>query len=477
VRLRALWNTGVPGGENGYAFDWGVVEQLARAVPGSVELDWEEIEDDAPILDALRQITPAAEFDGLDDDRLTLQEWFAAARPKRCRTDLETWLQLLEQLQAPANIRANLYERGDPLIRYRLDQPGAGSCEVALPGRRAVYQREPVDRAKFPLEPLICEPLPGTTRPLAKREAAALVRLSLLALCARNLQIYPLIYPNVRDVRLVPCARGLEVALIGTRPPHRAQLECLYYFGVFKNGVPVAYGPAGVFAGACEMGINLFPEFRGAEIRLIYAQVMRVLRHVLGVRYYFLAPYGMGVDNPDAIASGAFWFYRKMGFLAENPKIEELARQEEQRMRDYPGYRSDRRMLHRLKHTRAYFDLSGGECAPFDFAMLSRLQTARIAQRFGGDRAKAAGKSGDALATTLGAKGRNRWPEAERRAFDELAVAVSLIPGLKAWSRPEKTAAVLALRAKGAASEAGACKRWARHPKLVSGLRAVVGAG
>jgi hypothetical protein len=475
LRRRALWNSGLPGAENGYSFDWGVVEQLVRAVPGSVELDWDAMEDHDAILDSLRQLAPVAESDGLDDDRISLQEWFAAARPRGCRTDLETWLGLVAQCDAAPNIAANLYERGDPLIHYRLDQPGTGSCELELDagGAKAVYQREPVDRSKFPLEPLIREPLTEGLRPLPKRRAEQLIRLSMLALCARNLQIYPLIYPNPQDVRLVPCARGLQVVLIGTRPPFRAQLECLYYFGVFKNGVPVAYGPAGVFGGACEMGINLFPEFRGAEIRLIYAQVMRVLRHVLGAEYYFLQPYGMGVDNPDAIASGAFWFYRKMGFKAENPDIEALAQEEEQRMREYPGYRSDRRMLHRLKHTRAYFDLSNGQCAPFDFGLLSRIQTAHIASRFRGDRAAAMAKSGDAVAKTLRAGGRAKWPAGERAAFDALALPVSLIPGLAEWSAAEKRAAVAAMRAKGAASEATAAKRWAKHRALVAGLRAV----
>lgn len=475
-RLRALWNTGLPGATNGYSFDWGVVEQLARAVPGSVELDWDEMEqDDGAILDALRLLTPTGEGDGLDDPRLTLREWFADVRPPSCRTDLETWLQLLAQSPAPPAQVANLYERGDPYIRYHLDQPGTGRCEIEHRAGRVRYQTEPVDRAKFPLEPLIREPLrdPGV---LGRTTAAAVVRTALLALCARNLQIYPLIYANQRDVRLVPGPKGLSVALIGTRPPFRAQLECLYFFLVLKNGVPIAYGPAGVFGGACEMGINLFPEYRGAEIRGIYAHVMRVLRHVLGAEYYFLQPYGMGVGNPDAIASGAFWFYRKLGFRAENSQIEALARDEERRMREQPGYRSDRRMLHRLKHTRAYYDLSGGRCAPFDFAMLGRLQSARVASRYRGDRAKAATMSGREVAKALGATDRRRWPEAEQVAFDACATAVALIPGLRDWPRAQKTAAVLAMRAKGAASEARAAKRWGGHPALVPALRAVVDA-
>ena len=64
------------------------------------------------------------------------------------------------------------------------------------------------------------------------------------------------------DVCLVDCGRGLQVLLAGVLPPRRAPLEALFFFLILKNGVPIAYGPASSFLGCCEMGINLFPEFR-----------------------------------------------------------------------------------------------------------------------------------------------------------------------------------------------------------------------
>ena len=215
------------------------------------------------------------------------------------------------------------------------------------------------------------------------------IDLALQTLCARSLEIYPLIYANPADVVLADCGRGMQVALVGVVPEWRSALESLHFFLILKNGVPVAYGPAAAFLGCCEMGINLFPEFRGGEIRYIYAQFMRVLHHRLGVDYFFLTRYGMGEGNPEAIRTGAFWFYRKLGFQPTNPDVEALARAEESRMRARPGYRSDRRTLHRLSHTEAYLDLSAGKCRPFDFGRFGLALGRHIAEKFDGDRALA----------------------------------------------------------------------------------------
>ena len=55
----------------------------------------------------------------------------------------------------------------------------------------------------------------------------------------------------------------------------------------------------------------------------------QVLFHLASVRYFVLTPYGMGEDNDEALQSGAFWFYRKLGFRAANPEVEALAVREE----------------------------------------------------------------------------------------------------------------------------------------------------
>jgi hypothetical protein len=236
----------------------------------------------------------------------------------------------------------------------------------------------------------------------------------------------------------------------------------------------MAYGPAAPLFGACELGINLFPQFRGGEIRYVYAQFMRVLHQVLGVELFYLTRYGMGEDNPDAIASGAFWFYRKLGFAAVNPAVEKLARQEEARMRANPRHRSDRRMLHRLSHTEAVLDLSNGRRKPFEFGELGLRVSRAIAEEHSGDRPRAVREWGKSARRDLGIRDFSRWSAAEQRALDAFAPILGLLSNLKSWSPRDKARLAKIIRDKAAQSEVTATRGLARHARLERELRALV---
>ena len=439
-----------------YAYSYGNVRRLVRRQPDAIEIDWQALDDEAPLIATLDLVISPGEALGLEDPRVSLRDWFARCRPGWMRGDLEFVVAALEQSGLSARVQTNLYDRLDLPLVYR--SPDALAIE--WPGTRTHYQRHEIDRRSFPLAPAIRRPIAPP-----RRVAPELIDVATLALCARNLEIYPLVNADPRDVRRADCGGGLSIAFVGVSPEFRSPLETLWFFLVLKNGVPIAYGPSGVFLGCCEMGINLFPEFRGGEIRRIYAGLMRVLHHWLGVENFFLTRYGMGEDNPDAIESGAFWFYRKLGFRATNHAVEALAREEETRMAARPGYRSDRRMLHRLSHTEASFDLSDGRCRPFDFGALGMEQGGLIAERFGGDRRAADDRCAARAARLLGLP-------AAGRALRALAPMLALIPDLARWSPAERAALARLVRAKDAMSEARAARLSKTHARLERSLRA-----
>jgi hypothetical protein len=254
-------------------------------------------------------------------------------------------------------------------------------------------------------------------------------------------------------------------------PPRRSPLESLYFFLLIKNGIPVAYGPAAILLGCCEMGINLFSEFRGGEIRVIYAEFMRALHHILGVNYYFLTAYGMGEDNEEALRSGAFWFYRKLGFKAANQAVETLARAEEKLMRADPAHRSDRRTLRRLSHTSAFMDLSAGQCRPLDLGLLGIAQSRFMTHRFAGDRRKGLRHCLRSLRRDLEIASPGNWSTDERDALERLAPILAMLPDLATWNRRDKKQVVAFIRAKGATSERRAASLLQGHGKLGSALR------
>jgi hypothetical protein len=471
-RHGALLNTGVPGSCNAYPYSYMVLQRLVELYPGCADIDWEEFGDESLLIEGLDLAVGRAESRGLEDEYVTLEQWLEDARPNSRRTDLEVGLELFRRSSMTPAQQVHVYEICDVPVLYRLDVPGSGRCEVRLETNSIAYQRKSFDRERFPLKPRIARPLKRFRR-LSANAGRRMLDNALRALCSRNLEIHALIYANPDDVTVAECGRGLQVVLAGMLPEWRSTLESDLFFLIAKNGVPIAYGPASIFQGCCEMGINLFPEFRGGEIRYIYAQFMRTLYNLAAVRYFFLVSYGMGEGNPQALKSGAFWFYRKMGFKATNPEVEALAQAEEEIMREKKGYRSPMRTLRRLSHTEAYLDLSRGRCRPLDFESVSHAATRYITRRFGGDRARAGRNCTRRLARILSVEDYGEWAPQERHWMSELSPILCMIPDLESWSVRDRRSIAVLIRAKGVRHELDYARRAAKHTRLAEALHRI----
>ncbi|MFQ5505699.1 MAG: hypothetical protein ACE5F1_13015, partial [Planctomycetota bacterium] len=317
----SLANTGLPGSTNSHEYSFPVLERMTAILPGSLEIDWEELEETAMLQLASALLVSPGEWQGLDDISLSMPDWVRRSRGKRHATDLEYLLSLFQGSELGLDARAFVFDSCELPVRYELAREGTGTTEILGPRRHVHYQKAEISRERLPLAREIRRPF-RRIHTQSPGSGQALIDLALRALCARKLEIRILMYASAEDVTLLDCGRGMQVAFIGVIPEYRDVLECSYCFLILKNGVPIAYGPSSVCFGCCEMGINLFPEFRGGEIRFIYPQFMRAIHHALGARYFFLTSYGMGEGNPEAIRSGAFWFYRKLGFRATNLDVE-----------------------------------------------------------------------------------------------------------------------------------------------------------
>lgn len=445
-----LANTGLPGTRNEYSYSYAVLQRMVRLAPGCFDLDWDAVEDEAPLLNALALAVSSGEQQGLEDIDLATRDWVTACK-RPGQTDLEFILELLERSGMAHEQQVLAFEHCQLPIVYDLGKAQSGSCELRRSGMPTSYQKNDVARETFPLPPVIRRPLKKINR-LSPQDGRALLDLSLRALCARNLEIYPLFYANPADVTVVDAGRGVEIALTGVQPERRNALESLFFFLILKNGVPVAYGPASVFLGACEMGMNLFPEFRGGEIRYIYAQFMRVLYHLAHARYFYLTAYGMGENNDEALKSGAFWFYRKLGFQPTNPAVQALALEEEAKMRDTPGYRSDLPTLRKLSHTMACLDLSGGKGRVWPFGKIGAALSRDIAREFDGDRAACAAEGMRWAKRVLNIDAK-KWTAEEAESLRRLAPILRKMPEIADWTAPKKRALAAALKHKGGRNE------------------------
>ena len=129
--------------------------------------------------------------------------------------------------------------------------------------------------------------------------------------------------------------------MIGALPERRLLLESVYGFLTLKNGVPVGYVLVSALFGSSEIAYNVFETFRGGESGRIYGKVLALTRHLFAPDVFTIFPYQLGgYGNSEALASGAWWFYQKLGFRPRAPHVVALMNEELARMKADPTHRS-----------------------------------------------------------------------------------------------------------------------------------------
>lgn len=465
-----LADTGLPETDVVDTFGYPLLRRLTRLHPGALEIDWASFEDSGPLQLAVSRLLLGAEAPGLDDVTLDWDDWFQAVRGADPRPELELLLELFARARlTPAECEWRFDGCGVP-VRWSLTRPGSARVELVRSTPRPAWRGHAPAPLRGALAPLVRRPL--SARRLAPAQGAAFVDFGAAALAVRQSEIRPLSAGNAHDVHLADCGGGLVVALIGVRRDYREPLESLYTSLLLMNGVPIAYGPASVAAGCCEMGLNLFEEFRGLETRRIYAGYMRAIHHVLGAQHFFLTPYGMGVGNPEALAAGSFWFYRRLGFRPTSLAVEELARAEEARFAREQGARSSLTTLRKLAETSVGFGLVRVPPAPLPLGHLGLAVTRRIREEYGGDRERAGRRDAELLARALGL-GRS----VPRATLELVAPVLALDRDLARRPRGERARLARFVRLKAAPSEAGADAQLRAARSVLAALRAAAGTG
>jgi hypothetical protein len=222
-----------------------------------------------------------------------------------------------------------------------------------------------------------------------------------------------------------------------------------------KNGVPINYVECISLFEWTEIGFNTFPAYRDGETAWIYAQTLRLLRQLHGVNAISVYPYQIGDGNEEAIASGAFWFYRKMGFRSMDPALEKLAQAEEKKVRANPKYRTPATKLRRLSKANVVYELPEAERGAWDRFSTRNIGLAvqrRMATDFDSDAEEMRDAAVERLARAIKVDPKKLKPQAQA-AFADFAAVLSLVPDLDRWSPGEKGALREIIIAKAATNE------------------------
>jgi hypothetical protein len=348
--------------------------------------------------------------------------------------------------------------------------PGSRTLNRAPEGRPAFSRRAAMRSRPDLLAEVGKGALPVARAPRA--EARRWIDAALSAVTARFREMHTFVHASDRDVFIAEAGDGVRIALFGVRPDARHALRAFFGYLLVRNGVPVGYGDAVMLFDWGELNFHVFETFRQAGSARLYAAVVRLLRHRFGVRYLHLNPYQFGLRNEEAIRTGAFWFYEKLGFRPQTAALRGIWRAERRKLDGDPSYRTSPATLRKLAMGPMELVLDGPAGAlarryrGFHPANLALAVSRRIEARYGGDRSAAASASLDRVLEVLGVS----WPLDELRALGRLAPFLDLIEDLESWSPAQRRALADLVRRKAAESELGYLRATQVHPQLREAL-------
>lgn len=211
---------------------------------------------------------------------------------------------------------------------------------------------------KFNPTQLFNEPLPPVRFP-ANKERQQLLKVIKNAMALTVREIDPATFLQAETMRVYDLERGLTLAVYSMVPERQLPLETYFGFTFLKNGIPVSYGGVWTFGPMAKIGLNIFDPFRGGESGYLLCQLLRVFKQHFGIRYFEIEPSQFGLDNPDGINSGAFWFYHKYGFKPVDRELKALAKNEYHKIKTKNNYRSTTKTLQRFTASNIGVSLGG----------------------------------------------------------------------------------------------------------------------
>jgi len=471
---RRLHDSGIGGATLDYPFGYPMARWLAERFPRDTEIAWSRFDDADRLDETLSLLATAAEGDAFSEGGMGWRQWLREAKGGRRLSDLAVVLELFARTGLPEETRDWLFESVALPILWRPRGPGASRTLARLPCRQVFFHHAGLDRSPGDLVAALRRPPPLAR---ARRDRGeAMIEAARVAMATRQRELHAFSHPNPDDVLLVDAGRGLTLVFIGMAPDFRLPLEGYYGFLALKNGVPVSYGGGWELFGTLDFAVNIFASFRQGESAYLATQLLRAYRRIFNMRTVVVDRYQLGHESTEALRSGSFYFYHRLGFRPRDPAVVRVLAGERAKIAADASYRSPIPVLKRLAADEVYLTLSGGLAAPetrLRATDVSALVARLIAREFGGDRSRATRTSTERVGRVLGAARRDGWPVAERRAFARMSLVAALIPDLRAWSSAERRALVTLMRAKGGATEMDYARRLDGHTRLRRSLAAL----
>ncbi len=470
----ALLNSGIAGTTTRHAFFPATALWLAERWGPHLSITWRDFEKQDRLDQALPRLALYCETPGLDECAFPLREWINRLKAPH-ETDAAFVLRRLAQVRMKPAVRETMLEDFEMPLQLSAG-PGTPARTREVYADAAIAFQSRALKRTYPSPRDMAARAPKSIRAVEPRQAQALIELARAAMASRGRELEAFVYADRNDVRMVNCGGGLQFAYIGMTPDRRFLLETLYGFLMLKNGMLVGYGTNMGLFNSSEVAFTVFDTFRGAEAAQWYGHMVGIARRMFNTDTFVVDTYQLGEENDDAIQSGAWWFYQRLGFRPREAGLRRIMRRELQRMKTKPSYRSSAATLRKLASANLFLDPAKPRDDVFGVLPLANVGlriTQYLAERFGFDRRKAERTCAREAAELLGVRSVRSFSPGERLAWRRWSPLILILPGIKRWPRKDQKALVAVVRAKGGRRESDYLLRFDRHPRLRRAIRAL----
>jgi hypothetical protein len=467
--------SGIAGTQMEDALSFDVASWLIKRMRNRVDIAWENYEPGRELGTIGPRFIPLLQDDAYVEADTPWRRWLEAAASKK---RVPAWLiSRFEQLLLTAPQKAELYESLRVPLRWSLENSVIPRTRNWKPVRSLFFHTTPlISRSQVSLAAELARRPPRLTR-LSRKQGEQVMDMIREVMLVRYRELYGTTLGDAASVVRAEVGRGVTIYLWNLPPARRLSLRAYVAGLTLKNGVPINYIEAIGLCEWMEVGFNTFYTFRGGEAGWIYAQVLRCLCHRMGATCVSVYPYQLGHDNEEAIESGAFWFYRKLGFRPGRADLQQLAEREEQKIAAEKTYRTPARTLRRLAAGHVFYELPGSDVGAWDKFSTRNIGlrvNRRMARDFGGDAVFMREHSRRGLERILFPKSSgvstSSWTPLEKAAFENFALVLADMRRWRAWTREEKEDLVRIIRAKAKPDEMSYLHLTQRHERLRKAL-------
>lgn len=465
-----LAHSGIAGTTAWFPYFWPTARWVATNWPSRLQFDRGDTVAQTALEYWLPRLVTPIEGDALREAKLP--GFVALDRLRGAVTDATFLLRRIDAIASDDGQRESIYDAINPSCELLPGRDTPSRTRTLLRGAPAAFRETALRHERPDLRAEGRRP-PRALERLTVARGAEVIEVARATLAVRQRDLDAFAHGNPRDVWLADDNLGLAFALVGMQPARRSPVHASYGLLTLQNGLPIGYGQADVAGRLAALSFNSFETFRGGESALVFARFLAALRALFGVDTVSLDGYQLGHENEEAIASGAWWFYAKLGFVPRSAEARRLLRVERQRLRAKPGYRSNPDTLRALAKSHLFFDFDPARPAPLpDFAGLGLRAAGAIARRAaaaGGDREVALEALARETLALCAPGGRRGWSGDEWVAWRQWSPLLASMP-LRRWPAPDRTRLARLVRAKAAASELDFVRGVPRHARLAREL-------